>query len=199
MKSKDLIIDYGERIFLIVLAAPFLVSFAKYLPTHPQAFLLLASECIAIFFILIRKSGAIDARPYPLFVAFVGTALGLLIRPGGTQLAPELVASAVMATGVIINISAKLALNRSFGLVAANRGIKVGGPYRIVRHPMYLGYFVTQVGFLLMSFSVYNLAIYAAAWTVQVLRIIEEERLLSLDPKYRALKERVRWRVLPGF
>ncbi len=199
MTLKNLIIDFGERIFLLLLVAPFLISFAMYVPTHPQALLLVVSECLAVLFILIRKPGAIDARPYPLFIAFVGAAFVLLIRPGGTQLAPELVASVVMSTGVLINISAKIALNRSFGLIAANRGIKAGGPYRLVRHPMYLGYFVTQVGFLLMSFSIYNLAIYGIAWVAQVLRIIEEEKFLSEDPEYRLLKERVRWRVLPGF
>ncbi len=56
-----------------------------------------------------------------------------------------------------------------------------------------------RVGFLLMSFSIYNLAIYGIAWVAQVLRIIEEEKFLSEDPEYRLLKERVRWRVLPGF
>ena len=104
-----------------------------------------------------------------------------------------------MAIGLAINISAKLALNRSFGLVAANRGVKQGGPYKLVRHPMYLGYFVTQLGFLLSSFSWFNLAIYVVAWVFQVLRIIEEEKFLSEDPEYRAFMIRVPRRILPWF
>ena len=42
---------------------------------------------------------------------------------------------AIMLIGLYVQISAKVILGRSFGLIAANRGIKVEGPYRIVRHP----------------------------------------------------------------
>ena len=104
----------------------------------------------------------------------------------------------MMIAGLAINVAAKLFLNRSFGVVAANRGVKRGGPYRLVRHPMYLGYIVTQFGFLLSGFSIANLALYLAAWTLQVLRIIEEERFLTRDPAYRNYRGKVRYRLIPG-
>ena len=72
-----------------------------------------------------------------------------------------------MMAGLCVNISAKLFLNRSFGIVAANRGIKRGGPYRLVRHPMYFGSILTQVGFVLASFKLTTLALYLVAWTFQ--------------------------------
>jgi methanethiol S-methyltransferase len=72
------------------------------------------------------------------------------------------------------------------------------GPYRLVRHPMYLGYFATQLGFLLSSFSIQNLMLYLIAWVFQLLRILEEERFLSLDPAYRAYQNSVRYRLIPG-
>ncbi len=34
----------------------------------------------------------------------------------------------------------KVLLGLSFGVVAANRGVKIGGPYSFIRHPMYAGY-----------------------------------------------------------
>ena len=76
--------------------------------------------------------------------------------------------------------------------------MKRGGPYRLVRHPMYLGYFVTQFGFLLSSFSIPNLALYLACVDVAALRILEEERFLALDPAYRAYQNSVRYRLFPG-
>ena len=57
----------------------------------------------------------------------------------------------------------KLALGRSFGIVAANRGVVSSGPYRLVRHPIYLGYLVTHAGFLLSNMSARNVLVYAAA------------------------------------
>jgi protein-S-isoprenylcysteine O-methyltransferase Ste14 len=63
---------------------------------------------------------------------------------------------------------------------------------------MYLGYFATQLGFLLSSFSAQNLLLYLIAWMFQLLRIVEEERFLSLDPAYRAYQSKVRYRLFPG-
>jgi protein-S-isoprenylcysteine O-methyltransferase Ste14 len=91
----------------------------------------------------------------------------------------------------------RFALNRSFGLVAANRGVKRGGPYRLVRHPMYLGYMTTQLGVLLSAFSFQLLALYTAAWACQILRIFEEEKLLMRDEQYKDLARIVRYRVIP--
>lgn len=100
--------------------------------------------------------------------------------------------------GILAQVSAKLMLMRSFGLVAANRGIKIRGPYSYVRHSMYAGYMLTHVGFLLASPSLWNAAVYAAAWTLLVARMIAEERVLSDDPNYRNYARRVRHKVVPG-
>jgi protein-S-isoprenylcysteine O-methyltransferase Ste14 len=104
----------------------------------------------------------------------------------------------LFALGALFQISAKIALNRSFGIAPANRGIKRSGPYRYVRHPMYAGYFINNVGLLLLMLSFANAAVYAIAWTAQVMRVLAEERLLSQDPDYRAYMDDVRWRVIPG-
>lgn len=193
------LIDYAERLFLCLLCVSFFYSFFTWLPTHPYAFALVVSEGLAVFFILIRKPGNMPVSAYALIIAMLGTALPLLARPGGAVLMPPLVSSGLMILGIVINISAKLALNRSFGLVAANRGIKRGGPYRFVRHPMYLGYMTTQFGFLLGSWSWSLFAIYCIAWPCQILRIVEEEKLLQRDPEYRMFASQVPRRLLPGF
>ena len=80
---------------------------------------------------------------------------------------------------------------------AADRGIVVGGPYRIVRHPIYLGYFVTHVGFLLANWSPRNIALYIVIYFFQVARILSEERILREDESYRAYCQRVRYRLIP--
>src|SRR5438093_1166549 len=84
-----------------------------------------------------------------------------------------------------------------FGLAAANRGVKRAGPYRLLRHPMYAGYALTQIAFLLLNPGLWNLAVYALSWGVQVLRIRAEERVLLEDPAYRAYAGEVRYRLLP--
>jgi protein-S-isoprenylcysteine O-methyltransferase Ste14 len=167
---------------------------------HPYLILLAISECLPVLLIIIRRPGEMLMKPYPYFLAFAGTAAPLLVRPstGGLQLIPDAIAGAIVGLGLAFNIFAKAALWRSFGLAPANRGIRAGGPYRLVRHPMYLGYFLTQVAFLLANLTVGNLLKYLVTWTIQLLRIREEEKFLLGDHAYRELAQRVRFRLIPG-
>jgi protein-S-isoprenylcysteine O-methyltransferase Ste14 len=197
-KLVAIVIDVGERLFVALLAIPFMAAFVEVLPTHPQFILLTLSETLAAAFILTRRRGYISMRAVPVISAFAGTALPLLIRPGGAALVPPLISSSLMLSGLVLSVVSKLYLNRSFGLIAANRGIKMGGPYRIVRHPMYLGYFITQLGFLGAGFSPANVAIYLLAWGCQLLRVHEEEAVLQQDSSYREFAGRVTARLLPG-
>jgi len=195
----SILADSFERLVLVLLSGPFILAFAMTLPTHPASVLLVISETLAVILILVRRPGQMALSVSPFIVGFVGTALPLFIRPvEGAALVPTIVTTVLMFAGLTFNISAKLFLNRSFGVVAANRGVKRGGPYRLVRHPMYLGYITTQFGFLLSSFSLINLGLYFIAWVFQALRIVEEERFLSHDPDYRAYRDTVRYRLLPG-
>jgi protein-S-isoprenylcysteine O-methyltransferase Ste14 len=63
---------------------------------------------------------------------------------------------------------------------------------------MYAGYTLTQIGFLLAMPSALNAVLYALALAFQVARIHREERVLRLDPAYRAFADQVRYRLLPG-
>jgi protein-S-isoprenylcysteine O-methyltransferase Ste14 len=121
----------------------------------------------------------------------------MVTAPGHGLIAPVLGFWAMIA-GLLLNISAKVALNRSFGLAAANRGVKRAGPYRLLRHPMYAGYAMTQIAFLLLNPCLWNLGVYALSWSVQILRIRAEEKVLLEDPAYRAYAGEVRFRLLPG-
>jgi protein-S-isoprenylcysteine O-methyltransferase Ste14 len=83
-------------------------------------------------------------------------------------------------------------------MVPALRGVKTGGPYRFVRHPMYAGYAIGHVGFLLINPVWWNFAVYGAATACQVVRLLAEEKLLSRSPDYQAFRSAVRYRLIPG-
>lgn len=193
------VIDISERIFLTLLAISFWVNIYSFFYLKPYLIGLAISETIGVIFILLRRHGQIATSPYPLFIALMGTSLPLFARAGGQQIAPVSLIEILLFGGLIITIWAKIALNRSFGIVAANRGVKVSGPYRFVRHPMYLGYIVTQLGFLLSEFSLTLMVIYLFSWLFQILRIVEEEKVLMQDPDYQAYAHTVPRRLMFGF
>lgn len=167
---------------------------------NPYAPLVLVAETTVLFFVLIRRpTEAISVRLGDWLLAVTATAAPLLMTPGQSPL-PAL---APLGMGLFVfgngfQIWAKLYLRRSFGIAPANRGIKVDGPYRFVRHPMYAGYLVVHVGIFLLMASPLNMVLYVIGWWAQILRLLAEERLLGEDPAYRGYMAKVRWRLIPG-
>lgn len=140
-----------------------------------------------------------DWTPFAFVCSICGTYYFLAVQLApGVRLVPETVGAALQMVGICWQIFAKATLRASFGLLPANRGIVSGGPYRFMRHPMYFGYFVMDIGFLLVNFGIWNLAVYIVQFALQIGRIAREERLLSTDAKYRAYMASVRFRVIPG-
>ena len=69
----------------------------------------------------------------------------------------EAVTVTISACGLIVVIGGKVSLGRSFGLMPANRGVVSTGLYRLVRHPIYMGYLITHVGFVAANPTIWNL------------------------------------------
>ncbi len=191
-------LDRAEQVVILLLWVVLLERVIR--SSNPYAPLLLLSETAVLIFALIRRpTEAITRRMGDWLLAITATAAPLLVVPG-SNLLPALVGLGVMLVllGNLGQAAAKLALRRSFGIAPANRGVKVSGPYALVRHPMYAGYLLVHIGNLLLFFSPLNLAIYIVGWTAQILRLQAEEKLLSQDEAYRAYCEKVRWRLIPG-
>ena len=200
--SLAVLLDVAERATLVLLFARLLLSnYQAVLTTgHWFNWLLVLSEGLGVFFIMTRKRAMVVSQaPFDWIVAFLATAGPLLVQPAGFRpLAPVGVGVALLLIGLAGQVTAKLSLGRSFGVIPANRGVKVGGPYRYVRHPMYLGYLCVHIGFLILTPSLWNLGVYAFSIACQVARILAEERLLSRDPRYADFQSTVRYRLVPG-
>jgi len=192
--------DIFEQIVVLILYSWFVSRLwpASFSEAKPYNLAILISESMIILFLLIRRQTEhISTSFRDWFVAFSGTFLPLMISKGGEPWFPR-VGIVLLIFGFLTHVSAKLSLRRSFGIVAANRGVKVGGMYAFVRHPMYAGYFMTHLGFFVSSPSLWNLVIYLSVWFFLIARIFAEERVLSLSPEYISYKDRVRFRIFPG-
>lgn len=161
---------------------------------------LLLTEGYTLTLVLIaRRASMRDLSPIAVIATIYAVFFFALLNAEGTRrFVPEAVGAGLQLAGLLWQFSAKLTLGRCFGLLPACRGIVVAGPYRVVRHPIYLGYLIGHIGFLLVNFSPRNLAVLGTLYAAQVIRIVLEERLLRASAEYRSYQRRVRWRLIPG-
>jgi protein-S-isoprenylcysteine O-methyltransferase Ste14 len=124
--------------------------------------------------------GVLGARPA------YAPVLGL----GSLYLVLQLIGAALAAASLAF-------LGRSFGVVAANRGIRTGGAYGVVRHPLYTAYCITFTGYTLENPSLWNVFLFLVVTSFQLVRIRTEEQCLRADPDYVRYTERVRYRLVP--
>jgi protein-S-isoprenylcysteine O-methyltransferase Ste14 len=195
--------DLGEKAFIVGLFALMTTRVVQSVGSGGTwlNLLQLAAEGVVVVLILLRKPALeLSLKPLDWLLAVAATAAPLLVGPaaGGHPLAPAGVCAGLMLTGLVFQVIAKLTLRLSFGMAPANRGLKVGGPYRIVRHPIYASYLIGQVGFFLLNPTLWNAAIYGLGLVVQVLRIEAEERLLAHDAGFAAFRAQTPYRLIPG-
>ena len=162
--------------------------------------LLVASEALVVVLTVFRRDALVVDRSIR---ARALTAIALmgppLVRPAHVApFASEAITVGVSAIGLLIVIAGKMSLGRSFGLMPANRGIVSTGLYRLVRHPIYLGYLITHVAYLAANPTPWNFAVLVTADVGLLARAVCEEGTLARDPEYVAYQSRVRWRVVPG-
>jgi protein-S-isoprenylcysteine O-methyltransferase Ste14 len=73
------------------------------------------------------------------------------------------------------------------------------GPYRIVRHPGYIGNILPLAGVVLALSSVWTLIPAALALIIAVIRTALEDRTLQDElPGYQDYARKVRYRLVPG-
>jgi protein-S-isoprenylcysteine O-methyltransferase Ste14 len=194
--------DRGEKIFFLAVFLYFFIEFSRSLLHEPNIFtaLYLADQTMIILFLLFRRTAThISENPLDYGIAFAGTLLPLLAVPNsGQNVVPLWVCGVLMLAGILLHLGAKLSLRRSFGIVAADRGIKNEGPYRLVRHPMYLGYMMVHLALVLAGPLLWNMIVFALTWVAFLLRIAAEERLLSRNEDYQAFMGKTRFRLIPG-
>ena len=91
-----------------------------------------------------------------------------------------------------------LTLGRLFGVRPALRGLATSGPYKFVRHPMYLSYFLADIGYNLQEWNFVTLLLVLVGWASLVYRIHAEERVISQHAEWPAYVVLVRYRLFPG-
>jgi protein-S-isoprenylcysteine O-methyltransferase Ste14 len=191
-----------EIAFNIVLAAFFAGLAYRFITDFRQTgrlssiFYVLFELIVVLMSLSRRMPKAVSWNPIDWTYALLATVLPLLLIPAASQ--NSWIWFSIQCVGQAISMTGLLSLNRSLGVVPANRGVKTRGMYRLVRHPIYCGYCIIDVAMLAQNFCAWNFCIAGAHLIVQTLRITCEERFLLQDPVYAEYASRVKWRLFPA-
>ena len=174
------------------------VMFVDFLARHRASSLYVALFEMAVVYFSVTRPMPKESNKslYDWTIALAGSFIIMLLRPA-PQVHDHLPILIAQVIGMSISLTALFSLNKSFGLVAANRGVKTGGLYGLIRHPIYAGYFLSFGAFLIQNMTLANAVIYGLFVTLELLRVAAEERVLSRDPDYAGYACKTRWRVLP--
>jgi protein-S-isoprenylcysteine O-methyltransferase Ste14 len=140
-------------------------------------------------------------RSFPLLV-FVGSIVGMgLVQslPGSPPfylVAPGLVLGPL---GLCLSLWSVWHLRSSFSILAEARRTVVSGPYRYVRHPLYLGEALTLLGACLLIGTGIALLFWAVVTGLQLARAhIEEKKLSRALSDYQAYRRKTPF-IFPHF
>jgi protein-S-isoprenylcysteine O-methyltransferase Ste14 len=100
--------------------------------------------------------------------------------------------------GMLLACYSMIVLRRSFSILPAVRTITSSGPYRFVRHPLYLGESIYLLGIMLLAFNLLSITLLGLSFVLLVQRIRIEEHKLGSYWEYQEYMSKVRFRLIPG-
>jgi protein-S-isoprenylcysteine O-methyltransferase Ste14 len=158
---------------------------------EPLTGLLLAGQCgLAGWLLILRREPSSKVSSWRMLAAWLSALL-----PMGLHIQREtLPGQVVLAIGILLVLWSMGSLGSSFGIAPADRGLVKIGPYRFLRHPMYLGELVSLAGAVLGSPSARNLVLLMILLLSLLLRIRWEEQVID---DYSGYARQVRWRIIP--
>jgi len=165
----------------------FIVRMTQFFDGDRIAILLAAQSALAAFFLVMHRPVERSAHPMISIIAWVCALLPLALNLKGADLRYSL-------PGLLLALWALLALRFSFSIAPEDRGIITRGPYRLIRHPMYLGEIVSLLGLCISTMNTWNWLLWLVFVQLIALRITAEEHVLS---GYDGYKKSVQWRLIP--
>lgn len=203
--AAPLILVYGfacaGNIILMARQWPAARDLAATLTIANEAALLLffGQQIVLCFFrrLPIAKSDGFWPRAIALLGANASFALLLLPRTALGETA-TIIAGMLTIGGTAASTAVLFWLGRAFSILPEARHLVIGGPYRVIRHPLYLTEMIATLGIMLQFRQPWAALIVLATFVFQLRRMhVEEDVLASTFPSYRGYSRKTA-RLIPG-
>ncbi|MBU6298407.1 MAG: isoprenylcysteine carboxylmethyltransferase family protein [Alphaproteobacteria bacterium] len=157
---------------------------------------------LQVVLFLIRRLPVDKAEGWwPRVVAVFGTNAAILfLALPRVELSPamNLVSSALIICGSVSAVIVASRLGRSFSVLPQARGLVTSGPYRLVRHPLYVAEQIATFGIMWQFQQPWALLVALMSFAAQFPRMHYEEKILAQTfPAYRTYAERTA-KLIPG-
>ena len=161
------------------------------------AFLLLLGASVVMRARATSKARGLEPRVSAFVGAFLVYTIPLFPRRE-LSVTAEMVSTLLVLLGSAAAVIALVRLGRSFSMMAEARRLVTSGPYRFVRHPLYLAEELAIIGIFMQFFSLSTAFVLAVQIAFQLRRMHNEEAVLAETlPEYAAYQQRTA-RLLPG-
>ncbi len=146
---------------------------------------------LIIFLYFLRSSASSRSNSFvtntvAVLTTFAPSALSLLSKPGLSKAEIVLLADTMIVLGMVLSIYSLASLGRNFSIIPQARKLVKSGPYRLVRHPLYIGELIGLSGVVLVGLSIPRITMFFLIVGCQIYRALQEEKLLTdIFPEYR--------------
>jgi protein-S-isoprenylcysteine O-methyltransferase Ste14 len=133
-----------------------------------------------------------------VIATFIPFTLPFLGKPALNKPEILLIANVIIIISILLSIYALGSLGKSFSIIPQARKLIKTGPYRVVRHPLYVSELIGVFGLVLAGLTFLKIAIFLLLVVLQVYRAFQEEKLLAkIFPEYREYSSKTA-RFIPG-
>ncbi len=155
-----------------------------------------------ILFVIRRLPIAKSYGLLPRAVALLGANIGMLVlvipRADNNSLWMTALSATLIVTGSLASVWVCSFLKRCFSILPEARGLVMRGPYRYIRHPLYLAEQVAMLGVMLQYRLPWSAVIFVVSFAAQLPRMHFEEQVLGRAfQDYATYRKRTR-RLIPG-
>ncbi len=146
--------------------------------------LLTGYYALLVWIYLTRSAASLTTKSLPakiiaLAATFMPFTFPMLNGPAQPSIVILMVSSLTLLFGMIFTMVALGTLGKSFSLIPQTRKLVTSGPYRLVRHPVYVGELIAGLGLVVWAPSIAKTVVFLLLVGCEVYRALQEEKLLA--------------------